>query len=87
MAERLIDKLKGYDEARPGLPGEHWLAFAAGLGLWVATRRHPSVPVRVVASLLGTLLVARSATGREVPPLLRRLPFAGRAPRRHDWIG
>lgn len=87
MHDDLLRKLKHYDESRPGVPGEHWLAFAAGLGLWIATRRHPSVAVRVIASLAGTLLVARAATGRDVPPLLARLPFAGRAPRRHDWIG
>lgn len=87
MPHDLLRKLKQFDESRTSLPGEHWLAFAAGLGLWIATRRHPSVAVRVVASLAGTLLVARAASGREVPPLLARLPFAGRAPRRHDWVG
>ena len=87
MTLRLLEKVKHFDESRPSLPGEHWLAFAAGLGLWVATRRHPSAPVRVLASLAGTLLVARAATGREVPSLLARLPFAGRASRRGDWIG
>ena len=87
MPQALLEKMKRYDASRPSLPGEHWLAFAAGLGLWIATRRHPSVPVRVVASLVGTLLVARAATGQDVPPLLRRLPFSSRAPRRHDWIG
>jgi hypothetical protein len=87
MAETLLEKVKRYDETRPGIPGEHWLAFAAGVGLWIATRRHPSVAVRVTASLLGTLLVARAATGHDIPPMLGRLPFAGRSPRRHDWIG
>ena len=87
MPHDLLHKLKQFDESRTSLPGEHWLAFAAGLGLWSATRRHPSVAVRVVASHAGPLLVARAASGREVPPLLARLPFAGRAPRRHDWVG
>jgi hypothetical protein len=87
MHDDFLQKLKRFDESRPGVPGEHWLAFAAGLGLWVATRRHPSVAVRVIASLAGTLLVARAATGRDVPPLLARLPFSGRASRRSDWIG
>ena len=87
MAEQLLRKLKRFDDSRPNLPGEHWLAFAAGVGLWIATRRHPSMLVRVLASLAGTLLVARAATGREVPPLLTRLPFAGRPARRSDIIG
>ncbi|KQT11609.1 hypothetical protein [Ramlibacter sp. Leaf400] len=87
MAEHLLDKLMRLDESRANLPGEHWLAFAAGVGLWVATRRHPSVAVRVLASVAGTLLVARAATGHEVPPLLARLPFARRPSRASDLIG
>jgi uncharacterized membrane protein len=87
MAETLLHRLKRYDDSRDSLPGEHWLAFAAGLGLWIATRRHPSVAVRVLASVMGTLLVARAATGRDVPPALTRLPFADRPSRRSDLIG
>lgn len=87
MAETLLERVKRLDASRPNLPGEHWLAFAAGVGLWIATRRHPSAGVRVLASLAGTLLVARAASGREVPPMLARLPFAGRESRRGDWIG
>ncbi len=87
MPQQMLRRLKRYDERRPGWPGEHWLAFGAGLGLWLATRKHPSIPVRVLASLAATVLVARAASGREVPPLLQRLPFAGRSGRRGDWIG
>jgi uncharacterized membrane protein len=87
MAESLIERFKRFDENRPNIPGEHWLAFAAGVGLWIATRRHPSVAVRVLASLAGTLLVARAATGDQVPPPLARLPFARRAAKSGDWIG
>ena len=87
MAANALQKFKRFDEQRPNLPGEHWLAFAAGVGLWIATRRHPSIALRVVASLVGTLLVARAATGREVPPLLERLPFAKRESRPTDLIG
>jgi uncharacterized membrane protein len=87
MAETLLHKLKRYDDSRESLPGEHWLAFAAGLGLWVATRKHPSVAVRVLASVMGTLLVARAATGRDVPAVLSRLPFSNRPSRASDLIG
>lgn len=87
MPDHLLRRIKHFDEQRDSLPGEHWLAFGAGLALWIATRRHPSVAVRVAASLVGTLLVARATTGRDVPPMLARLPFSNRPHRRGDWIG
>jgi len=88
MNDSLLDRLRRFDETRPNIPGEHWLAFAAGIGLWVATRRHPSIAVRLLASLAGTLLIVRAGSGREVPPLLTRLPFADREPgRKRDLIG
>jgi hypothetical protein len=87
MRDSMLERIRRFDEERPNLPGEHWLAFAAGVGLWIVTRRHPSVAVRVFASLAGTLLVARAAAGRAVPPLLNRLPYAGRSSRPGDLIG
>ncbi|HEX2543462.1 MAG TPA: hypothetical protein VHL79_01195 [Ramlibacter sp.] len=87
MIENFLQELKRMDAERDNIPGEHWLTFAAGVGLWLATRRHPSVTVRLLASLAGTLLVARAATGREVPKPLARLPFSGRPRKRTDWIG
>jgi hypothetical protein len=87
MAETLLHQLKRYDDSRENFPGEHWVAFAAGLGLWIATRKHPSIAVRVLASVMGTLLVARAATGRDVPAPLSRLPFANRPSRASDLIG
>jgi len=87
MAENLLEKIQRLDEARPNLPGEHWLTFAAGVALWIVTRRHPSIAMRLAASLAGTLLVARAASGRRVPPMLARLPFSRRPTRRSDLIG
>ena len=87
MSMDLLQRLERFDAERAGVPGEHWLAFAAGVGLWIATRRHPSIAVRVLAAVAGTLLVARASSGREVPAALAKLPFAGRPPRRGDWIG
>jgi len=76
MADNLIDRIKKFDDARPGIPGEHWLALGGAVALWLATRRHRSFVVRVLGSVAGTALVARAATGREVPDRLRRwLPF------------
>ena len=87
MPDQLLRKIKRLDAARPNVPGEHWITFAAGVGVWLATRRHPSVAVRLLAAIAGTMLVARAATGRDVPPLLQRLPFSDRPRRRGDWIG
>lgn len=84
MSEDLLHRIRRLDAQRESLPGEHWMALAAGVGLWLATRRHPSVAVRVLASVAGTLLVARAASGRDVPPVLQRLPFADR-PRESGW--
>jgi len=87
MTMDLIQRIQRFDESREGIPGEHWVALGAGVALWLATRRHPSIAVRVVASVAATLLVARATTGREVPAALAKLPYV-RAPRgRFDWIG
>lgn len=76
-----IAELKRFDESRHNFPGEHWLALAAGLGLWVATRKHPSGAVRLLAGIAGGLLVARAASGSEIPGQLKRLiPYAGWEP-------
>jgi uncharacterized membrane protein len=89
MSENLLHRIKRFDAQREGLPGEHWLAAAAGVALWLATRKHPSIAVRVLASVAGTLLVARAASGRDVPAPLRRLPFSDRPHRGgvRDWLG
>lgn len=77
--ENLLQRWKRYDDERPNFAGEHWLVLAGGIALWLATRRHPSFAVRLAGSVLGTLAVARAATGREVPPkMLRYLPYADR---------
>lgn len=77
MNPSAMRRIKRYDEARPGFAGEHWLVLGAGVGIWLATRRHPALAVRLLGSVAGTLAVARAATGRKVPrPLLRWLPFA-----------
>lgn len=80
--ESTLRKLKRYDEQRPGFPGEHWLVLALGVGAWAATRRHPSVVVKTLGALAGTLLVARAASGREgLSKVLRYTPLGGAIPR------
>jgi hypothetical protein len=71
-------EIKQIDDARPGFPGEHWIVLAAGLGAWLASRRHPSVLVRTVGLLAGTALVGRAASGRDgIARLVRYLPVGG----------
>ena len=65
MRENLLRKIKRYDDARKGFPGEHWIALAAGVGAWLLTRRHPSVLVRTLGLAGGTALAGRAASGRD----------------------
>ena len=75
MSESMLQTVKDYDAARPGIPGEHWLVLGAGLGAWLLTRRHPSVLVRTIGLMAGTALVGRAASGRDgVAKLVRYLP-------------
>ncbi|MBL0423365.1 hypothetical protein JI739_23715 [Ramlibacter sp. AW1] len=80
MTWQPIARLKRFDESRDNLPAEHWVTLATGLGLWLATRKHPSVVVRLLAGIAGGVLVARAASGTQVPRQLRRvMPYAD------DW--
>jgi hypothetical protein len=75
MAQTTLDKIKQFDAQREGFPGEHWVVLAAGIGAWLATRRHPSLIVRTLGTLAGTALVARAASGREgLSKVLRYTP-------------
>ena len=69
----LVESVRRFDANRPNIPGEHWLTFLAGVGLWVVTRRHPSGTVRLLAGIAGGLLVARAAAGRQVPDTLEHV--------------
>ena len=73
--ENMLQTLKARDDARPGIPGEHWMVLGAGLGAWLLTSRSPSLLVRTLGLMAGTALVARAASGRDgVSKLLRYLP-------------
>jgi hypothetical protein len=78
MSESTLQRIKRYDEQRPGFPGEHWLVLAAGVGAWLATRRHPSILVKTLGMAAGTALVARAASGRDgLAKVLRYTPLGG----------
>ena len=79
-----LKKIKQYDDARPGFPGEHWIVLGAGVGLWLATRRHRSVIVQTLGALGAAALAARAASGREgLSKALRYTPL-GAGIRRAD---
>ena len=76
-----IAELKRFDERRDNIPGEHWLTLGAGIALWVATRKHPSGAMRLFAGIAAGFLVARAASGRQIPQGLKRMiPYAGWEP-------
>jgi hypothetical protein len=78
-----LQKIKNYDDARPGFPGEHWLTLGAGLGLWLLSRHHRSMLIRTAGLMAGTALVGRAASGRDgLAKLLRFLPVGASIPRR-----
>ena len=70
-----LQQLKQFDDARPGIPGEHLLALGVGLAAWWLTRRHPSFIVRSIGIGVGTALIGRAASGRNgISRILRLLP-------------
>lgn len=62
MDDSLLDRWKRFDDARRGLPAEHWLAF--GAALWLLTRPSPSPLSRALSIAAGLALVYRAASGR-----------------------
>ena len=78
MSDSMLQKIKQYDEAREGVPGEHWMVLGLGMAAWLATRRHPSLAVRTAGLMAGTALVGRAASGRDgLAKVLRFLPVGG----------
>ena len=81
MTMHPIARLKDFDQSRSSIPGEHWLTLGAGIALWLATRKHPSSAVRLLAGIAGGFLVARAASGTQVPERMKQwIPYAGWEP-------
>jgi hypothetical protein len=59
----LVSRLRDFDRNRPGWPGEHWMAFAAGVYLLLRSPR--SLTARLACRGAGALLVARALSGRD----------------------
>lgn len=78
MATDLITELKEYDEAREGIPGEHWIVLAAGLGVWYWSAKQPSAIVKLLGMAAATALIGRAASGRDgLTKLFRYTPVGG----------
>jgi hypothetical protein len=72
-----IQQLKAADQAREGIPGEHWLVLGAGIAAWAITRKSPSFLVRTLG--LVAALVGRAACGRAgLSKVLRFTPVGRR---------
>ncbi len=72
MSENTLRKLKAYDDAREGIPGEHLMVLGAGLAAWLLTRRSPSLMLRTLGMVAGTALVGRAAPhGAPIPGAAR----------------
>lgn len=74
-----LDRAKLALANRPHAPGEKWLALASGVGVWLATRGHASLAVRLAGTLAGTLIVTHTVAGRQgLEKITRHLPFRDR---------
>ena len=83
MADNLLQQLKEFDENRDSFPGEHWIVLAAGIGVWWASRKSPSLLTRTLGLMAGTALVGRAASGRDgLSRVLRYTPVGSSIPRR-----
>jgi len=63
MEPSWIERLMRFDDERPALPGEHWLAL--GAGLWLLTREGETPLGRLASLAAGAALVYRAASGRD----------------------
>jgi hypothetical protein len=62
-SDNMLERLREFDENRPSFPGEHWLAF--GAGVYFLVRNRPAPMARLGSRLLGAALIARALSGRD----------------------
>ena len=59
MNDSMLESLQQFDQQRPSIPGEHWIALAAGVALLLKPRGS------LVSRLAGAALVFRAASGHD----------------------
>lgn len=64
-ATEWLRQLKRFDDQRPSVPGEHWVAFGTGAALLLRGRRASSPVLRAAATVGGLLFMARGLSGRD----------------------
>jgi uncharacterized membrane protein len=74
---QLLNKVREFDQRRPGFPGEHFIVAAVGASLLRSAGRRSGIG-RVLALLAGSALMARAASGRGGLPRLSGLFSRGR---------
>jgi hypothetical protein len=67
-----LARLRELDRRRHSWPGEHWIAFAAGL--YLLQRSRPTRLGRLASVATGVALVARALSGRDGAIALLRRP-------------
>jgi hypothetical protein len=60
----IVNRIRQFDQRRPGFPGEHFIVAALGTSLLNASRRRSGV-WRLLAMAAGGALLARAASGRD----------------------
>ena len=78
QASNKPEVVKRFDNPAPLFPGEHWVDLVGGVAAWLLTRKHPSLAVRTLGTVLGATLVARAAHGHyTMSQVMRWTPIGG----------
>ena len=63
--KQCIQEWKEFDEARPSLPGEHWMVAGAGAALLLLALKSNGRLTSTLQAMVGGALLFRSASGRD----------------------
>lgn len=67
-----------FDNPKPLFPGEHWVDLAAGVAVWLGTKKNESLAIRTLGTFIAATLVARAAHGHgAMSSVMRWTPIGG----------